>query len=188
MLRRHIGQQIDVHLPWPQAHYTPAGIKSLLKIGEAGVLDATGGGGGPERLEPSPPWLRPCLKSRVRRQFKLSTFRFKPVLRHICLEKVQTCPYNTSMLATPESSPHVLFAWHWYIKWLFLFSAGLLMLVIFNHRPIMTLLTSPDHVTVGAGTPVALQYKDTLPPSTTDILVIGCTDAGTEEQKLPTVV
>ena len=62
------------------------------------------------------------------------------------------------------------------------------MLVIFNHRPIMTLLTSPDHVTVGAGTPVALQYKDTLPPSTTDILVIGCTDAGTEEQKLPTVV
>lgn len=37
----------------------------------------------------------------------------------------------------------------------------------------MTLLTSPDHVTV---------Y---LPPSTTDILVIGCTDAGTEEQKLP---
>ena len=49
----------------------------------------------------------------------------------------------------------------------------------------MTLLTSPDHVTVGAGTPVALQYKDTFPPSTTDILVIGCTDAGTEEQKLP---
>ena len=59
------------------------------------------------------------------------------------------------------------------------------MLVIFNHRPIMTLLTSPDHVTVGSGTPIVLQYKDTLPPSTTDILVIGCTDAGTEEQKLP---
>ena len=49
----------------------------------------------------------------------------------------------------------------------------------------MTLLTSPDHVTVGSGTPIVLQYKDTLPPSTTDILVIGCTDTGTEEQKLP---
>ena len=58
------------------------------------------------------------------------------------------------------------------------------MLVITNHRPIVTLLTSPDHVTVGSGTPDALQYKDTLPPSTTDTLVISCTDAGTEEQKL----
>ena len=44
----------------------------------------------------------------------------------------------------------------------------------------MTLLTFPDHVTVGSGTPDALQYKDTLPPSTTDTLLIGCTDAGTE--------
>ena len=50
-----------------------------------------GGSGTPGTL----PWLRPCLKSRVRRQFKLSRFRFKPVLRHICLEKVQTCPYTT---------------------------------------------------------------------------------------------
>ena len=86
------------------------------------------------------------------------------------------------MLATLEASPHVLFAWHWYIKCFFLLSAGLLMLVIFNHRPIMTLLTSPDQVTVGSGTPDALQYKDTLPPSTTDTLVIGCTDAGTENK------
>ena len=54
------------------------------------------------------------------------------------------------------------------------------MLVMFNHRPIMTLLTSPDHVTVGSGTPDALQYKDTLPSSTTGTLVIGCTDAETE--------
>ena len=59
------------------------------------------------------------------------------------------------------------------------------MLVIFNHRPIMTLLTRPDHVTVGSGNPDALQYKNTLPPSTTDTFFIGCTDAGTEEQKLP---
>ena len=48
----------------------------------------------------------------------------------------------------------------------------------------MSLLTSPDHVTFGSGTPDALQYKETLPPSTTDTLVTGCTDAGTEEQKL----
>ena len=33
--------------------------------------------------------------SRVRKQFKVSTFRFKPVLRHNCLEKVRTCPYTT---------------------------------------------------------------------------------------------
>ena len=57
------------------------------------------------------------------------------------------------------------------------------MLVIFNHRPIMTLLTCPDHVTVGSGNPDALQYKDTLPPSTSDTLVIGCTDAGTENER-----
>ena len=63
MLRRHNGQQIGVHLPLPQVHYTLAGIKSLLKIGEAGVLDATGGGGGPEPLEPSPgPLATPLLK------------------------------------------------------------------------------------------------------------------------------
>ena len=67
--------------------------KIAVKNSRGGVLDATGGGGGgtPGNL----PWLRPCLKSWVRRQFKLSTFRFKPVLRHICLEKVQTCPYTT---------------------------------------------------------------------------------------------
>ena len=52
MLRRHIGQQIDVHLPLPQAHYTLVGIKSLLKIGEAGVLAARGGVAEP--LKPSP--------------------------------------------------------------------------------------------------------------------------------------
>ena len=51
MLRRHIGQQIDVHLPLPQARYTLVGIKSLLKIGEAGVLAARGGV--PEPLKPS---------------------------------------------------------------------------------------------------------------------------------------
>ena len=58
MLRRHIGQQIDVHLPLPQAHYTLAGIKSLLKIGEAGVLDATGGIRNPW----NPPLATPLLK------------------------------------------------------------------------------------------------------------------------------
>ena len=57
------------------------------------------------------------------------------------------------------------------------------MLVMFNHRPIMTSSASSDHVTVGSGTPDALQYKDTLPPSTTDTLVIGCTDAGTENDR-----
>ena len=57
------------------------------------------------------------------------------------------------------------------------------MLVIFNQGPIMTSLTSPDHVTIGSGVPDALQYKDTLPPSTTDTLVIGCTDAGTENDR-----
>ena len=47
----------------------------------------------------------------------------------------------------------------------------------------MTSLTSPDRVTIGSGVPDALQYKDTLPPSTTDTLVIGCTDAGTENDR-----
>ena len=47
----------------------------------------------------------------------------------------------------------------------------------------MTSLNSPDHVTVGSETPDALQYKDTLPSSTTDTLVIGCTDAGTENDR-----
>lgn len=47
----------------------------------------------------------------------------------------------------------------------------------------MTSLTSPDRVTIGSGVPDALQYKDTLPPSTTDTLVIGCTDAGTEKDR-----
>ena len=36
-----------------RVHYTLAGIKSLLKIGEGGSL-AREGGGGPEPLEPSP--------------------------------------------------------------------------------------------------------------------------------------
>ena len=86
------------------------------------------------------------------------------------------------MLATFDASPQVLFAWHWYIKGLFVLSSGLLMLVIFNQRPIMTSLTSPDHVTIGSGVPDALQYKDTLPPSTTPTFLISCTDDGTRDK------
>ena len=39
-----------------RVHYTLAGIKSLLKIGEGVFLDAKGGGG-PEPLEPSPGYV-----------------------------------------------------------------------------------------------------------------------------------
>ena len=78
---------------WPANRRPFAMASSALKSCWDKITVKNRRGGGPEPLEP--PWLRPCLKSRVRRQFKLSTFRFKPVLRHICLEKVQTCPYTT---------------------------------------------------------------------------------------------
>ena len=44
----------SLHLQESRVHYTLAGIKSPLKIGEGGFLGARGGGGVPEPLEPSP--------------------------------------------------------------------------------------------------------------------------------------
>ena len=45
-----------------RVHYTVAGIKSLLKIGEGGSL-ARGGGGGGSGTPGTLPWLRPCNMS-----------------------------------------------------------------------------------------------------------------------------
>ena len=41
-----------------RVHYTLAGIKSLLKVGEGGSLAREGGGG--SRTPGTLPWLRPC--------------------------------------------------------------------------------------------------------------------------------
>ena len=47
---------ISLHLQESRVHYTLAGIKSLLKIGEGRSLAREGGSGTPGTL----PWLRPC--------------------------------------------------------------------------------------------------------------------------------
>ena len=50
----------SLHLQESRVHYTLAGMKSLLKIGEGvGSLAREGGSGTPGTL----PWLRPCLSS-----------------------------------------------------------------------------------------------------------------------------
>ena len=85
----------------------------------------------------------------------------------------------TLMLVNLKSLPQVLFAKHWYCP-----LSALVILVMFSH--LSCLITPPpifDHKINRSGDPVALQFKDTLSPSTTVSLPIWFTDAGTEKRK-----
>ena len=83
------------------------------------------------------------------------------------------------MPVNETSLPQVLFAKHLYCP-----LSSLVILVMFSH---LSRLTTPtptfDHATNGAEDPIALQFKDTLSPSTTVSLPIWFTDAGTEKRK-----
>ena len=83
------------------------------------------------------------------------------------------------MLVNVTSLPQVLFAKHWYCP-----LSALVILVMFSL--LSCLITPPpifDHVTNGSGGPIALQFKNTLSPSTTVLLSNWFTDAGTEKTK-----
>lgn len=83
------------------------------------------------------------------------------------------------MLVNVTSLPQVLFAKHWYFP-----LSALVILMMFSL--LSCLITPPpifDHATNGSGDPIALQFKNTLSPSTTVLLSNWFTDAGTEKRK-----